>query len=449
MSGFAHIWNLDDPNSWAAAGTDAHPRFEFTAACPAGHSVASVIIKIYTASAGGTADATYTLTGGTLSAALAAGYYDSAYGMKNKDQASSERWWTIEVTCSNGDTSGESTRTGFKVCWGQAKYDYSVPSGATSSGWQFESSPLASPSLTHAAFLFRASSSSTDSGAWSSSISTLTPNTHLHVLVRLSTDNAGTNPTLPDMTFSYLTAVSEPDQWTFSPAGDWFLDLGLYRYGTKSLKFIVDDASDRYAYPFRITDGDDIPVQPNTSYVFSAWVKTDGPLTSGCEVRLEICAAGSLTPLVQGTTLGDMYGDGPGATTDTSAYPEGWQRLHLRYTTGPGVNSLRPVIRYDNNGSGSGDAGWVDAAQIEEGVVVSSWHASQLSNASVRDAYGLMMDVQEGARGYFRASDGTTATLDDIIMAGAGGGGGGSGNLDGGVATSVYGGTTAVDGGGA
>ncbi len=448
MSGFARIWNLDDLNTWSAGGTDAKPRFEFTASCPSGHSISEVQIKIYDASTAGNLVQTHTLTGATLATALAAGYYDSSYGMKNKDQASNERWWTIKSTCSNGDTSGESSRTGFKVCWGQALYEYAVPGGALSAGWSFASATT--PTNTEAAFLFRnaTGASGAGAGAWKESIGEVTPAAYVNVLVRLSTYVAGTQPTLSDMTFSYSASATQPDNWAFSPSGDWFIDPSKYRYGTKSLKFVVDDASDRYIYPFTLDDGDDIVVQPNTAYVFSAWVKTDGALDSGCELRLEIYAGGGLTTLLaQGTLAGDSLNDGPGATTDTSPYSEGWQRLHLRFNSGS-TTEVRPVVRYDNDGGGSGDAGWIDATQFEEGLVVSPWHASTLSNAGVLDSYGLILDALAGARVYARASDGETANLDDIVhAAAAGGGGGGLTNLEGGSPTSTYGGTTAVDGG--
>lgn len=422
MSGFAEIWNLADPNSWTAGGTDAKPRLAFTVSDPDGDSIASVILKIYDAASGGSLVQTHTLTGATLSAAIAAGYYDSSYGMKNKDQASSERWLTVEAIDSLGESSGESSRTGFKVCWGQAKYDYTVPSGASSSNWNFSSTALASAD-TKAAFLFRATASSTDSGAWSTAMPS-TPNTHFHVLVRLSTRTAGTNPTLPDMTFTYDTAVSSPDNWVASPAGDFRLDVSAFRYGTKSYRMAVSTFADHYIYPFRITAGDDIIVQPNTDYVFSTHVNIT--CSGSNDVRLQIYSGGGLTTLLaEGSAAGDSYNDGPGLITNTSAEPEGWGRIHLRYHTGPGETLLRPVIRYKNTSSIAGDVGRFDGVLFEEGVVVSSWHANLLNN--VIDAYGLVLDALAGAKVYARASDGATATLDDIVHAAVGGGGGGGG----------------------
>ncbi len=452
MSGFAKIWNLADLNPWTAAGTDAKPRLEFTVSDPDGDSIASVILRIYDASVGGSLVQTHTLTGATLSAAIAAGYYDSSYGMKNKDQASSERWLTTEAIDSLGESSGESSRTGFKVCWGQATYEYAVPGGASSSGWSFSSAAM--PASTESAFLFRRATGAAGAGAgpWRAAISEITaPDAYLNVLVRLSTWVAGTNPTLADMTFSYTTAASQPEKWVATPSGKWFLDPSGYRYGTKGFKYVVDDnVDDRVIYPFRITGGDDLVVQPNTAYVLSCYNNTDGPVGLGSQARLEVWAGGGFTTLLaQGTLMGDVFADGPGATVDTSPYSEGWQRLHLRFVTGPGQTLVRPAFRYDNGGAGSGDQGWVDAFQLEEGTVVSPWHAGQLSEASVADHYGQMWDAMAGDVIFARASDGATATLDDIVHGGGGGGGGGGSNLDGGDADTIYGGTTPIDGGGA
>lgn len=448
MSGFAKIWNLNEAKAWSAVGNDAYPRLEFTVSDPDGF-VGAIWLRIYTAAAGGTYDAFYALTGATLAAAIANGYYDAPYGMKNKDQASSERWWTIEAWDSAGESSGESSRTGFKVDWGQAIYEYDVPSGASSSGWGFSSAAM--PANTASAFLFKSSASSQAggvSGVWSSDISSVTPNEFLQVLVRTTTWEAGAQPTLGDMAFTYDTSASQPEKWVPDPAPDWFLDPSGYRFGTKGFKFVVDDnVNDRVIYPFRLAASDDIAVQPNTAYVLSCYIKSDGPFGAGSEARLEVWAGGGFaTLLAQGTLLGDVFADGPGATVDTSPYSEGWQRLHLRFVTGPGTTLVRPAFRYDNGGAGNGDAGWVDAFQLEEGTVVSSWHASQLAEASMRDAYGQVWDAQAGMTIFARASDGATATLDDIVH---GGGGGGDFNFDGGDSNTVYGGTTAIDGGGA
>lgn len=201
-----------------------------------------------------------------------------------------------------------------------------------------------------------------------------------------------------------------------APDADWQLDPSGFRYGTKGYRFTVTDAFDRLIYPFRSVGGDDIPVAPNTDYVLSCYVKTAAPLASGSELRLEIWGAGGFTSLIaQGTLAGDGYDDGPGATTDTSPYIEGWQRIHLRFKSGPSTSLVRPVVRYRNGSVGSGDQGWVDGVQLEEGIVVSPWHPGWISNAAITDGYGAMYDAMEGARLRLRDSAGTVVGIDDIV----------------------------------
>lgn len=413
MSGFAEIWNLDEVAAWTAAGAHAKPRLEWSTTDADGDAIASHRVRIYDAASAGSE----VFTSGQL--AGNPGFINANYAMKNKDQASNERWWTIETWDAFGQSSGESTRTAFKVCWGQAIYDYTVPSGASTSGWGFSSAAM--PADTKAAFLYRATTSSADAGTWHGAVSELTPNTHFHVLVRLSTRTAGTQPTLSDMTFSYTASAAVPDHWTLT--GAWTLDPSSYRYGTKGVRVLHTGTVAKSLVPYRVTPGDDIPVTPNTAYVLSGWAKTEGSL-GAYPVRLNFRQAGTGALIKSGSTAGDAYNDGPGATNDTTIYPEGWQRLHVRYTTAPGETLIRPEVEVLCDLGGSGYKVWIDAVQLEEGVVVSPYHTGQLSPAGMYDGYGLMLDAIQGAGVRARASDGATATLDDIVHAAAGGGGG-------------------------
>lgn len=424
MSTFAKIWNLGDAASWAAAGTDAKPRLEFTASDPdSGDSIASLILRIYTAASGGAAAATYTLTGATLATALANGYYDAAYGMLNKDQASSERWWTIEATDALGESSGESSRTAFKVCWGQAMYEHAPTGGATSSAWQFASAAITTGQ--DVAYLFRnaTGAAGAGAGAWQASIGGVTPAAYVNVLVRLSTYTAGTNAPLPDMTFSYNASADQPpDHWTAVPSTDWLLDTGKYRFGNKSYHARVDsNVDDYYIYPFRVTANDDLVVQPDTDFVFSCYVAVNRDLIASV-ISLRVYAGGGMsTLLAQGATGPDALDEGSGATsnplTDIRS-EEGWLRLHLHVHVPLGVTSIRPVIYYDNGGAGNGDEFWVDATEMEEGNVVSAWKPGFLSSALVFDSYGIRIDGSLGGTLRLRNTAGTqTVTLDDVVSA--------------------------------
>jgi hypothetical protein len=415
MSGFAEIWNLDEVALWTAAGAHAKPRLEWSTTDPDADAIGSHRVKIYDAASGGSMVFDSTQLAGNP------GFMNCNYAMKNKDQASNERWWTIETWDALGQSSGESTRTAFKVCWGQAIYEYAVPSGASTSGWAFSSAGM--PTDTKSAFLFRnaTGASGAGAGAWNASMGSVTPAAYVNVLVRLSTRTAGTQPTLSDMTFSYLASSTVPDHWT--RVGSWALDPATYRYGTRAIKVAHTGAVAKTLTPFRVSAGDDIPVQPNTAYVFSCYVKTSGSL-GAYPVNLKFAQAGTGITLAVGSPAGDSYNDGPGATADTSGYIEGWQRIHLRYTTAPGEALIRPIIEVQCDLGGSGNTVWIDAAQLEEGTVVSPWHVGQVSAARLSDGYGLMLDAISGGSVRARASDGAIATLDQIVHAAAGGGGG-------------------------
>jgi hypothetical protein len=451
VSEFAFIHNLDDDDVWTAGGTNAKPRLEFTASDPdSGDSVASVILRIYTAVSGGSPDTggTHTLTGSTLVTALANGYYDSTYGMKNANQASSERWWTIEAIDGTGESTGESTpRRPFKVNWGQAIYQYELGAGFGPPSWDYATIPPG----TQAAFLF--ANAAVDGGSrtdWQPALSAI-PNdlAYMNVLVRLSTHTVGEQPALAYMSVTYQGTAQQPDNWTHFPSGQWSLDLGgQRRFGSKAFRCVVGEADYHYCEPFRLVESpaDGIEVMPNTDYVFSAHVRTmdpPGPLTADHVVRLQVATLDGLTNLAYGSLYGDdYYLDGPGATLDSGAllngsyiYPEGWQRLLLHFRTPANVYVVRPSIVYTKpDGSAPDDTGdvfWVDGTQWEEGTVVSPWTPGFVSHAIAMDAWGIRMNGEQGAQLDLVHSDGVqTADIDALVEAANGAGGGGSALAD-------------------
>lgn len=305
-----------------------------------------------------------------------------------------EWWWTVEVWDTLGESSGESSRTAFKVYWAQGLYEHNP--GASSSAWSFANGAVAAN--TQAAFLFRSATSSggeaaSGKTAFSSQIGQVTIQAWAQVLVRLATHVAGTQPALPDMTFNYIGASTQPDRWTFSPSAEWSLDESVRRYGARALKCAVQSGTvgDRTAYAFRKTSGDDIPVVPNTAYIASLFVRTNAPLTGG-SVRLELWSAGGVGLLAASASV-----------TDTSPSADGWQRLTVAYTTGAGDTALRFMARYTRT-SGVTETFWVDAAQLEEGAVATTWRAGQIGKALVIDVNGIVVDALAGGLARFRGS---------------------------------------------
>ena len=444
MATFAKIANLADLSVWTSGAAAAKARLEFTVADPdSGDSIASVILRIYSASAGGSTLATYTLTGATLSAALAAGYYDTALTLV----LGTEYWWTIESTDSFGESSGESSRTGFKVKWGQAIYEYAVPGGASSSAWAWANAAL--PASTDAAILFATATGAGGTGrsAWKTNIADLTPAAYLNVLVRLTTYLIGTQPTLDDMTFSYLSSATIPDHWTSIGSLTLSQDSAQYRFGTRGLRCLMNGASNGYAYPYRVTAGDDIIVVPGQTYTLSAYVRSD--IATVAALRVLKGGNPSVTDpnsyLIRGDVDIDPY-DNDGIGSVTNAIFD-WVRIHVHFTVPAGLTTVRPMLYIQQYGAGVPHTVWTDAWRLEEGRVVTQWAPSFLSPAAVTDSYGSLFDGTAGATLRLRDIHGHTADLTQIVD-GLGGGGGGSPNLDGGLYNSTYGGTTAVDGGG-
>jgi hypothetical protein len=420
MAGFAYIWNINEIAAWTAGGAHAKPRLEWAASdLDSGDAVVAHRIRIYNAASGTEGDASQVYDTGEV--AGNPGVHDANYAMLNKTQASSERWWTIKVKDATGEWSAESSRTAFKVCWGQAIYEHSA--GVGSGSWAWTNPPVAAN--TQAAFLYaNADAAGANRTAWQASIGAVpTTKAYLNVLVRLATYTAGTQPDLASMTFSYRTTAQQPDNWTRTPSGGWALDFDNRRYGSKCFKCVNSTAAYYHVEPYRVTAGDGIAVQPNTDYVFSGYVKTNAPLAADHVVRLEVRDAITFASLKYGLLAGDEYEDGPGATNDTSDYPEGWQRLHVHYRTGPSESTVRIIALYTKSDgttpTNNGDIFWVDAFKWEEGTVVSAWTPGFVSPAVVIDSYGIQADASVGGTFGLKAADGTTAALDQVAHASA------------------------------
>lgn len=301
--------------------------------------------------------------------------------------ASCERWWTVEVVDSSGESSGESSRSAFKVRWGQGLYEQDTLSAA-SSAWAF--SPSAVPAGTAQAALFRSATGAGGAGAnaWKASLGQVTIQRWANILIRLSTYTVGTLPALPDMTFSYFSSATAPDNWVTNQPSEWLLDEDLRRFTIKSFRETIASGTtgDRYLYPYRKVVGDDIPVVQNTIYTYSAYIKTDVPLTGG-SLKLQIARAGSLVDILAQSTTG---------ITDTSASPEGWQRIAVTFTTESAMTLIRPMVTYVRTTGVSTDKFWVDATQLEPGGVATPYHPSLAGRGVRLDVGGVMIDALYG-----------------------------------------------------
>lgn len=414
MSIFLPIWNLDDTTVWTAAGSNAKPQVAWTAADPEGIALTAYQVCLYDtqahalaypSSTGRLYDSTKTLG--------APGFLNVPYGMKNRDQAGAEVWVVVTVW-DDLDEATTSTPVAAKVCWGQAIYQANP--GSSSSSWNWDAPAVAGAQV---AFIYRSATLTNGGGtvgAWQTSLGAVTPRAFLNVCVRLATYTVGTNAALSSMTFSYAGAAEVPDHWTVDASGDWALDSNVYRHGTRSFKCSVSsNVGDRTAYPFRIASGDDVFVQPDTDYCFSIHVDTLAPLASGSRLVAEVWSAGGVTKLADGH-LTDLYDTDVGFTTDSSVASDHWQRIHVHYHTAVGETRVRPILRYVQGGSGTGDIFWVDAAMFSNSRVVPPWEPGFLAAAVVMDSGGIAIDASSG--GSFRIR-GSTGGATDLVSIGA------------------------------
>lgn len=379
-SQFAYIWNLEDLAVWTSGGSHAKPEFDWTFADADGGAQSAFRVKVYSASGGGS---TLHDSGKVVSSAT---LYDANWAAV----MGTEYWWTIEVWDDLDDTSGESSRTAFKMRWGQAIYEFNA--GAGSSGWAFSSPGVLNG---EGAFIYSSATGTngTGRGAWRSSIGTVTPAAYVNILARLQPiATPGSTPTLADMTFSYLGSASTPDRWAISGSGAMVLDSAVRRVGSQSLRFTTG-AGNAYIYPYRKSAGDDIPVVANTTYTFSAWVRTDDLLSA--DLRLTIYAAGGGSSLFFSPV-----------TRDTRSFPESWQRLQVTFKTSPTTAFIRPVVHY--LGTTAGEDFWADALKLEEGTLASAWAPGMVGDAMVLDANGMAVDGAAGGIARFRAVSGGT-----------------------------------------
>lgn len=398
-AGFAYIHNLGtDTSEWASAGSHAKPRFGFNYSDADGDAIAGVKVYIYAASAGGSplngGGAGETFTGSNIKSGSGYNYYvDSAYaGVRG-----TEYWWSIDVQDARGEWQGESSRTAFKMQWGQALYDYAVTGGTSASSLQF--TPASVATNTQAGYLFRSATGSGGSGAgsWYSDIGQVTPNAYLNVLVRLATNNSGTNPNLTDMTFDYVASGVIPSKWTFSPGGDWVVDESRRRFGSRALKMTVVSSADA---PTAISDP--FPVQVNNEYTMSFYARMDSAASGSNALYALVLADDLATPISSQIDWTN--------TTGT----EGWQRFTTTFTVPSGVTQAAVKFGYTQTSTVAGDQCWFDAAMVEEGDIASSWKPGSIGPAAIADVGGFVIDGSNG--GIFRARGATGAARDTVEL---------------------------------
>lgn len=390
----APIWNIDDVAEWV--GSEAKPTITIGISDPDGNSLNAIDIKVYSTIGQDpdvdAPDHSITLTGTWASGSNVD--HDLDYGLANdttvyiharvRDQYNEWGGWHEE---------------GIKVRWSQAIYEYNV--GALAAQYAFDPGAI-SGSSPSSAFLFRSASDAAVNtptyGDWQAAIGDAEGDAWVDVLVRLSIGRDQTTPTaLAGMTLSYLGAAQQPDKWEY--AGDdvnsWALSEATRRYGIKSLRFQRATAvmSPSYAEASTDLDGDAyiVPVTPNTQYTYSLWVR--GSLDDG-----------SVYGFVR-----DVGGEDLASTNAVAETYEDWTRLSVTFLTTT-ETKVAVGVRYDSTADNAGDTFYVDAVQLEEGPVASSWNPGQ-TGAVIVDVGGITIDGSKGATFSIRSTDGTVTEL--------------------------------------
>lgn len=397
MSGLAYIHNLaSDLSVWTVAGSHAKPQFKWTYSDTDGQPQARFRVRIYDAASAGNLvhDSGEVVSGATT--------YDANYAMPNGDQANSERWWTLQVY-DGMEWSAESTRSGFKVLWAQAIYETAalpVPSAS----WAFASTKAGNGQI--ALFFATATGAAgVGRGAWVTDIGALIPAVRLNVMVRMA-HQSGTVPSIADMTFSYLASSGQqPDNWDRSPSATGFsLGSDVVRFGSQALKCVVSTAVNHWIRPFRIVSGDHMPVKGKTTYVLSAYVKTDHPFTGTNRLRLIVYPQGGAVPIPALNVDPDLTLPAIDRNRDFETQTtvgkgdRDWQRLHYVFTTDADTTEIDPYIEYVNDSlSVTNDIWYADGVQLESGEVVTAWSPGQIgAGAAALDAQGVQINALEG-----------------------------------------------------
>lgn len=409
--GMAYIWNLaTDLAVWTSGGAHAKPRFQWAYADPE-QAQAQFQVKVWdTAGTGLLYDSGPINGSDTTYDAPWALIYNTVYQ------------WSVEVY--DGLEWSVLAKSTFKVKWAQGIYETGVIPASTQ--WAFSSVKAGNGQV---ALLYATATGVNGAGrsAWVADIGGLIPAARLNVMVRLAAQT-GVAPSLTSMKFSYLAGAGiYPDNWSRAPsATGWSLSPDIVRFGSHSLKCVVDTAVDHAVRPYRAVAGlalaeDHMPVKGATTYVFSAYVKTDDfrpQLTGSNKIALEVYAAGSSTMLPNDPgNLPEHY-----ETQNTAGKGDrNWQRLHYVFTTPADVDEVDVFVKYRNLGpAATGDVFYVDGAQLESGQVVTAWSPGQIgAGAAVLDVQGVQVDAQQGGVLRLQAASGGVAALSTDPAAGA------------------------------
>ncbi len=370
--------SITEPDSGDAApmyytlGSDVDPKFQptWSFSCADGGTQASASIKIYADSAGspGSLLHTHAHTGSALVANISG--YTPTNGTKYHI--------SVTPTCSHGAVGAESTKVICRARWGRAAYRADLGSAPVTL------SVATASTLNSGQVLVEYSSSAATTPEptdWKADIAEVTKQRYIWHRVTLLPQSvaAPTSPQLLSVVFTYSANALTPDNWTLASIAS--VDVGTYVYGTQSLKHAGDSTSKVSTQVLQVV--------PNTDYILSGRVKTQGTATATIELY---------------DAVADVVVASSAATDDTD-----W----TRYATDVWSSGENSTITVRVRTQGGGTA-WFDALKMEASLVVTPWQPGYVGQAVTLDAGGIGIDGLSG--GVFRLRGSTAGTYDTVKL---------------------------------
>lgn len=296
-------------------------------------------------------------------------------------------FYRIEVIVT--DQNDETATTGSRRCkanWGLA--EYRIDLGATVTAWS--ASPTSTGGTNKSVVVeYAGSAAGTAITTWYSSLASAGLFRWFHWRVFLFAWSGATTPQMDKMSLTYTnSAAVPPDGWTIT--AQHALDTGTRVYGTQSLKVTCNGTS--------LNGYQLVPVEPNTDYILSARIKSDG--NSGAKIILST-----------GSSSGDLV-----ASTAVTATQD-WGRVKTDVWNSGANSSV--YVRVFANGAAS-TAAWFDAVKLEASSVVTPWTPGFVGSGVTIDVGGLQIDASPAGGAVMRLQ-GSSGGARDTVELGANG----------------------------
>ena len=369
------IFNLDAAEIWTGSGDEAYPVLKWQYNHPEGLAMAGYMVEW---------DSTEYET--ILTENIPDGTTMEVRGPTKAPRNSAETY-RVKAKDTNGNWGAYTASVSAIVQWAQGIFNYDHGAGA--GAFDFAYAGVVGGEV---AFQFREAEVP---GVWKDTIGEVTTDEQVDILVRLATDDSTSNPTLPDMTLSYLGSGSlPPDQWElFGSNGTLVLDDSRRRFGRRSAKVTLGDDDWTFVAPTYGGTDPYIIVTPGEKYTYSIHILTSVALT---DLKLKFLDDASNNLQEEDKVEGE----------DTGGE---WVRITSTITVPDGITRLRPVVVF--NVDDAGTVVWLDSAQLEEGEITTQWRPGGIGTAVSIDVGGVQIDASKGGVFRLNTSNGNVITL--------------------------------------